>query len=120
MINPPGFAFEHFDAVGRYRADEGGEPIDATGTMTVGETEMRFDGAIDFVTQLAESPVAQRCYLTNWYRYGNARQLSREDACTIDDLDARLGASGYNIKELLVALTQTKTFRYRAVEEVDQ
>ncbi|WP_437481905.1 DUF1592 domain-containing protein [Sorangium sp. So ce1014] len=120
MINPPGFAFEHFDAVGRHRADEGGEPIDATGTMTVGETEMRFDGAIDFVTQLAESPVAQRCYLTNWYRYGNARQLSREDACTIDELDARLGASGYNIKELLVALTQTKTFRYRAVEEVDQ
>ncbi|WP_437646188.1 DUF1592 domain-containing protein [Sorangium sp. So ce362] len=120
MINPPGFAFEHFDAVGRYRADEGGEPIDATGTMKVGETEMRFDGAIDFVTQLAESPVAQRCYLTNWYRYGNARQLSREDACTIDDLDAKLAASGYNIKELLVALTQTKTFRYRAVEEVDQ
>ncbi|WP_437754524.1 DUF1592 domain-containing protein [Sorangium sp. So ce1389] len=120
MINPPGFAFEHFDAVGRYRADEDGEPIDATGTMRVGETELRFDGAIDLVKQLAESPVAQRCYLTNWYRYGNARQLSREDACTIEDLDAKLVESGYNIKELLVALTQTRTFRYRAVEEVEQ
>ncbi|WP_437305384.1 DUF1592 domain-containing protein [Sorangium sp. So ce388] len=120
MINPPGFAFEHFDAVGRYRADEEGEPIDATGTMQVGETEVSFDGAIDLVKQLAESPVAQRCYLTNWYRYGNARQLSREDACTIEDLDKKLVESGYNIKELLVALTQTRTFRYRAVEEVDQ
>ncbi|XXY54255.1 DUF1592 domain-containing protein [Sorangium sp. So ce269] len=120
MINPPGFAFEHFDAVGRYRADEDGEPIDATGAMQVGETELRFDGAIDLVEQLAESPVAQRCYLTNWYRYGNARQLSREDACTIEDLDAKLAGAGYNIKELLVALTQTRTFRYRAVEEVEQ
>ncbi|XXT18171.1 DUF1592 domain-containing protein [Sorangium sp. So ce429] len=120
MINPPGFAFEHFDAVGRYRADEDGEPIDATGTMQVGEAELRFDGAIDLVKQLAESPVAERCYLTNWYRYGNARQLSREDACTIEDLDAKLAGSGYNIKELLVALTQTRTFRYRAVEEVEQ
>lgn len=119
-INPPGFAFEHFDAVGRYREGEDGEPIDASGAMKVGGTEMRFDGAIDLVTQLAESPVAERCYLTNWYRYGNARQLSREDACTIDDLDAKLSASGYNVKELLVALTQTKTFRYRAVEEVDR
>ncbi|WP_437952005.1 DUF1592 domain-containing protein [Sorangium sp. So ce296] len=120
LINPPGFAFEHYDAVGRYREDERGEPIDASGTMAVGEAEIRFDGAVDLAKQLAESPVAERCYLTNWYRYGNARQLSREDACTIDDLDAKLGASGYNIKELLVALTQTKTFRYRAVEEVDQ
>lgn len=119
-INPPGFAFEHFDAVGRLRADEGGEPIDASGVMTVGETELRFDGAIDLVTQLAQSPVAERCYLTNWYRYGNARQLSPEDACTIEELDAKLVQSGYNIKELLVALTQTKTFRYRAVEEVEQ
>ncbi|WP_437504242.1 DUF1592 domain-containing protein [Sorangium sp. So ce1099] len=120
MINPPGFAFEHFDAVGRYRADEDGEPIDATGTMQVGEAELRFDGAIDLVKQLAESPVAERCYLTNWYRYGNARQLSREDACTIEELDAKLAGAGYNIKELLVALTQTRTFRYRAVEEVEQ
>ncbi|WP_437632807.1 DUF1592 domain-containing protein [Sorangium sp. So ce854] len=119
-INPPGFAFEHFDAVGRLRADEGGEPIDASGVMTVGETELRFDGAIDLVTQLAQSPVAERCYLTNWYRYGNARQLSPEDACTIEELDAKLVQSGYNIKELLVALTQTKTFRYRAAEEVEQ
>ncbi|MGK3984914.1 DUF1592 domain-containing protein [Sorangium sp. So ce136] len=120
MINPPGFAFEHFDAVGRYRADEDGEPIDATGTMTVGEAEVSFDGAVDLVKQLAESPVAERCYLTNWYRYGNARQLSRADACTIEELDAKLAGSGYNIKELLVALTQTRTFRYRAVEEVEQ
>ncbi|KYF57198.1 hypothetical protein BE08_03750 [Sorangium cellulosum] len=119
-INPPGFAFEHFDAVGRVRADEGGEPIDASGTIKVGTTELRFDGAIELVTQLAQSPVAERCYLTNWYRYGNARQLSPEDACTIEELDAKLVQSGYNIKELLVALTQTKTFRYRAVEEVEQ
>lgn len=119
-INPPGFAFEHFDAVGRYREGEDGEPIDATGTMKIGDAEVRFDGAVELATQLAESPVAERCYLTNWYRYGNARQLSREDACTIEELDAKLSASGYNIKELLVALTQTRTFRYRAVEEVDQ
>ncbi|AUX26351.1 hypothetical protein SOCEGT47_069120 [Sorangium cellulosum] len=120
MINPAGFAFEHYDAVGRHRADEDGEAIDPTGELQVGGATIRFDGAVDLVTQLAESPVAERCYLTNWYRYANARQLSREDTCTIDALDAQLRASGYNIKELLVSLTQTKTFRFRAVEEVEQ
>jgi hypothetical protein len=120
MINPAGFAFEHYDAVGRHRADEDGEAIDPTGELQVGGATIRFDGAVDLITQLAESPVAERCYLTNWYRYANARQLSREDTCTIDALDAQLRASGYNIKELLVSLTQTKTFRFRAVEEVEQ
>ncbi|HYJ08149.1 MAG TPA: DUF1588 domain-containing protein, partial [Polyangiaceae bacterium] len=33
LINPPGFAFEHFDTVGRWRDDEGGLPIDVTGTF---------------------------------------------------------------------------------------
>lgn len=120
VINPAGFAFEHYDAVGRYRTDENGAAIDATGELQVGGATIRFDGAVDLVKQLAESPVAERCYLTNWYRYANARQLTREDACTIDALDAQLRASGYNIKELLVSLTQTKTFRFRAVEEVEQ
>ena len=31
MINPLGFALENFDAVGRFRAEEKGKPIDATG-----------------------------------------------------------------------------------------
>ena len=30
-INPLGFAFENFDAVGRYRTTEQGKPIDASG-----------------------------------------------------------------------------------------
>ncbi|WP_437673978.1 DUF1592 domain-containing protein [Sorangium sp. So ce131] len=120
VINPPGFAFEHFDPVGRYRADEHGEVIDAAGALRVGDEELRFDGALDLIAQLAESPVAERCYLSNWYRYGNARQLSPEDTCTLEELDAKLSGAGYTIKELLVALTQTKTFRYRAVEEVEQ
>src|SRR5262249_40143800 len=32
MINPLGFTLEHFDAVGRYRKEEKGKPIDATGS----------------------------------------------------------------------------------------
>ena len=45
------------------------------------------------------------------------RDVAPIDRCTIDALDAELAASGYNIKELLVSLTLTRTFRFRAVEE---
>lgn len=120
LINPPGFAFEHFDAVGRWRADEAGETIDAASMITVGDEEITFDGAVDISRRLAVDPVAQRCYLKQWFRYGYAREEDTVDACTIGELDKVLQEKGYNIKELLVALTLTKTFRFRAVEEVAQ
>ena len=45
MINPLGFTLEHFDAVGRYRKDEKGRPIDATGSYETRTGEMvKFEG----------------------------------------------------------------------------
>lgn len=35
-LDPLGFALENFDGVGRYRAEEGGSPIDASGSMSNG------------------------------------------------------------------------------------
>jgi hypothetical protein len=37
-LDPLGFALENFDGVGRYRAEEGGSPIDASGSMSNGTT----------------------------------------------------------------------------------
>jgi hypothetical protein len=37
VIDPPGFALEHFDAIGGWRTiDESGRPVDATGTTASG------------------------------------------------------------------------------------
>jgi hypothetical protein len=36
LIDPPGFALENFDAVGRWRTAEEGQPVDATGGLPDG------------------------------------------------------------------------------------
>jgi hypothetical protein len=72
------------------------------------------------VTQIAESESAGACYLTQWYRYGFAREESEADQCTIDLLNQRFMEAGYDVKEMLVAFTLTKTFRYRIEEEIGQ
>ena len=55
-INPPGFAFEHYDAIGSWRAEDNGQPVDASGTLTLagGET-LTFTDGIDLAHQLARS-----------------------------------------------------------------
>ncbi len=117
VINPAGFAFEHFDAIGRYRAHEGAAPIDAAASVPVDGGELAFTDHVDFATQLAALEQARRCYLENWFRYAYAREPASADACTLDGLHARAEQRDYNVKELLVAFTQTRTFRFRARDE---
>ena len=41
IMDPIGFALENFDAIGRWRTEEHGEPIDATGTLVDGTHDRR-------------------------------------------------------------------------------
>ncbi|HVJ21437.1 MAG TPA: DUF1588 domain-containing protein, partial [Polyangiaceae bacterium] len=62
-FDPIGFGFEHFDQVGRYRADESGLPIDATGHVTdaQGVKVLEFDGLTALASGLAELPQVTDC-----------------------------------------------------------
>jgi hypothetical protein len=64
MFDPIGFGFEHFDETGRYRADEGGLPIDATGTVNgpTGEALFSFDGQEALAAGLAGQEISYQCF----------------------------------------------------------
>lgn len=118
FVNPPGFAFEHYDALGQWRSEENMVPIDSASQFTGRYgTEFVFTDAIDMIDQIVASEEGPRCYLTQWFRYGFARGEQPIDKCTLDELHETLVGEGYNIQELLVAMTKTTAFRYRAVEE---
>ncbi len=112
MLDPVGFGFEHYDAIGRWRTDDQG-PIDATGEV-FGTAIGKFDGAVELASKLAESPEAHTCVARQWFRFQAGRIESKADKCTLQQLDAGFKASGFKLQELLVALTQTDGFLYRA------
>lgn len=114
VINPPGFAFEGFDAVGRRRLEDNGVPVDTTGTLELASGSMPFDDAVDLVHVLAEADEVRRCYARNWFRYARARTPDRGDSCDIDHLADVLEANGSSVKDLLVEITQTRGFLVRA------
>ena len=49
-----------------------------------------------------------------WFRFQAGRIESKADKCTLQQLDAGFKTSGFKVQELLVALTQTDGFLYRA------
>ncbi len=116
LINDPGFAFEGYDAIGRQRLEDNGETVNTAGVLTASGERIEFTDAVDMAHQIADSAVARQCYLKQWFRYASARSEGSEDTCTLEGLDTSLADSDYNVRELLVALTQTASFRYRNVE----
>src|SRR6266540_415021 len=68
LINPAGFGFENYDAVGQYRTMENGAAIDATGTLAGTKQNAAFTDAITESAAIAASMEGRSCYATQWVR----------------------------------------------------
>jgi hypothetical protein len=71
-----------------------------------------FAGAVELGKKMAESTAVQACFATNWANYAYGRASEEQDACTMQQLQKTFETKGYNIKELLLELSQTSTFLY--------
>lgn len=67
LLDPIGFGFEHFDAIGRWRADDDGVAIDASGTIVgTNDGDLDFDGTAELASMLTQSPQVHECYARQW------------------------------------------------------
>ena len=70
MINPLGFTLENFDAIGRFRAEEKGKPIDASGMyLTKTGEPVKFGGVRDLARFLASSEEAHAAFTDQLFHY---------------------------------------------------
>ncbi len=109
-INPPGFAFEHYDALGAWRARDNGQPVDASGSLALprGET-LTFADGIDFVHQLAASDRVRDCYALHWTRYALGERI--EAATPGLEAIQRKFREDDSIEDLLVSIAGSDLFR---------
>ncbi len=114
QMDPLGFAFEHFDAVGRYRDMEAGKPIDATGTILgLDGKDVGFDGATAMMQAIAGSEEGQRCFVQQMTGYALNRSLGDFDAATQDAAFTAFKSGSLDPRELVPAIASSKSFRYR-------
>ena len=114
LMDPLGFAMENIDGAGRWRDTENGKPVDASGTLISSDVDGDFNDARELAEMLAESAMVQECVAQSWFRFAYGRAESEEnDECALGQLYYALEQSDGDLKELLVALTQTDAFLYR-------
>jgi len=116
VINPTGHTFEGFDAIGKVRTMDNGVAVNTAATVPIGSTTLDVANAQELIAALAASPEAQRCYARKWVEFAYERVPNAQDACTVDAMSIKLMAGGYSILDLIADLTQSDSFRLRAVE----
>lgn len=78
QMNPIGFGFSGFDAIGQQRATDRGKPVDATGKLEHTDVDADFDGLEALGALLAESEQARACFAEQWFRFAHGTALTTE------------------------------------------
>jgi hypothetical protein len=112
-IDGVGFGFEHYDALGRWRDLDNGEPVDASGELIGTDVDGTFDGAIELSEKLATSTQAHDCVVSQVYRYALGRGTGVADLCSLDDLRTQFAEASGDVRALLLAVVSSDAFRTR-------
>jgi len=112
LLDPIGFGLEKYDPVGVYRPTENGLKVDARGEVIAGgDLDGTFDGALELSNRLANSREVKHCLARQWFRFAFGRAETPGDACSLAQAQQAFELSGWNTRELMIALTQTEAFR---------
>ena len=115
LMDPPGFALEQFDAVGRFRTRSAANtPIDASGELPGG---VRFDGAAGLRAALVRDPGRFAGTLTEkLLTYALGRGLEPYDAPAVRAIVRAAARDGYRFSSLVVGIVESAPFRMRRAE----
>lgn len=116
LIDPIGFGFEHYDAMGRWRELDEGAPVDASGEVFNSvDAEGPFYGVPELSEQLAASDEVRQCVGRQLFRFAMGRTETDRDFCAMSQIQQDFASSGYDLRELMVAIARSEAFRYLSV-----
>ena len=113
LMDPIGFALEPFDAIGRWRTEDGGSPIDASSQMYDGTP---VNGPSDVRTFLLKyQDQYLRNVTQNLMTYALGRGMEYDDMPTVRAVLHTAQSDGYRLKSLIEAVVMSDVFRSNVV-----
>jgi hypothetical protein len=110
LMDPIGFGFDAFDAVGRLLPGT----IESTGQITgTPATNVSFDGPTDLQQKLAASADVQSCFVTQWVRFGLGVSDTPASAAEVTRVLGTFPKGGAGVAQILQAVTQAPYFYAR-------
>ena len=111
QIDPPGFAFENYDSIGRFRSVDNGASIDSSGELKMPNGDvLTFSTGIELAHLLSTHPVVQECYTQQLLNYAAGAIVPSSDA--VQEIKDSF-KNNDNILELIVTIVSSGIFRTR-------
>lgn len=115
-LNPIGYAFENFDAIGRYRTMDGSKPLDASGSVDTVDGTHDFSSIVELSKQLAGDSDARSCVARTWFHFAMGRDESEADQYSLQSSFGKFRDADFDLRMLVKSFAASRTFRYRAIE----
>lgn len=110
-MDPIGFAFENFDAVGMWRDKDGEAAIDASGVLPDGRTFSGPDGLKKLLR--ADKDAFVRCVAEKMLTYALGRGVEAYDRPAMTAITRAVAADGDRFSTLLLAIVNSDPFQKR-------
>jgi len=105
IINPLGFTLESYDAIGRFRNEEKGKPIDATGTFaTRSGDSVKFNGPRDLAKFLVSSDEAQEAFAARLFHFIVRQPSLAYGPTKVPDLRRYFAEHDFNMRRLVIEI----------------
>ncbi len=110
LMDPVGLVFEQFDPVGLFRTHENNTLIDTHGELPGSGVQVA--NAVEMVQAIADDPRTYQCFAYNWANFAYGKTIGVEESCLKSSIERAFVESDYNVKTLLLDLTQTQDFLF--------
>ncbi|MBT8452536.1 MAG: DUF1588 domain-containing protein, partial [Deltaproteobacteria bacterium] len=107
LTDPIGLALESFDAIGMFRDEENGAPIDTSGELD----GVEYEDARGMGQALRDHPELGPCLVRTVFRYAVGRDPDPGEEALLESIAERFANSGYRVTELLRAIVLSDGFR---------
>jgi len=116
-MDPLGFALENYDAIGKWREQDGKFPVDSSGTLPDGRT---FDGPAAMREVLAQHlPEFSRNLVEKMMMYSIGRGITLADRRSIRDIENKWAANGLKFQTLIYEVAHSAPFQFRRSETLE-
>ncbi len=109
-IDPWGIAFENYDALGQWRDELGGKPIDASSELLNHQKLDGMEGLKQFLLQHRQDQLIQ-ALVSKLATYALGRPLAFADRSEIDAITTQVRREGDGLRTAIEAIVQSDLFR---------
>ncbi|HIL24290.1 MAG TPA: DUF1592 domain-containing protein [Verrucomicrobia bacterium] len=115
-MDPIGFAFENFDAVGRWRTLDNGEPINAASQLDSGE-KFRDATGLRKILAVRKRDLFVRCLTEKMLTFALGRGLEFYDKRAVDGIVKQMERDGFKFETLVMGIVKSLPFDMKRGEE---